>query len=103
MHNIKVEYNKFAFDYTGNDLFKLFSDNSRIYLSLHITDTWQWRTGSFDATVYYTNDGTLDIFTSTCETAGSLPYCEARFMCSYINDEVYFTWGHKVCWAARRL
>ncbi|GAA5811217.1 hypothetical protein MFLAVUS_004648 [Mucor flavus] len=96
------EYNKFSFDYTGNDQFKLFSDNSRDYIALHLTNTWQWRTGNFEADVYDTNGGALDIFTSACESAGGLPYCKPRSMCPYGN-EVYSTWGHQQCWTARKL
>ncbi|KAI8088597.1 hypothetical protein BDF21DRAFT_450240 [Thamnidium elegans] len=96
------EYNQFRFDYTGSDRFKLFSENSGDYLALHVTNTWQWRTGNFEATVYDTNYGTLDIFTSACESANGVPYCIARSMCLSGNG-VYSTWGHKECWTARKL
>lgn len=96
------EYNRFSFDYTGNDRFKLFSDNSRDYIALHVTNTWQWRTGNFEPEVFDTQDGTLDIFTIACESAGNVPYCNPRSMCPYGNG-VHTTWGHQECWIGKKV
>lgn len=93
------QYNRFSFDYTGNDKFKLFSDNSRDYIALHLTGDFQWRTGNFEVEVWDTNDGVLDIFGTGCEDAGGIPYCKDRSMCPYF-DTVTDRWGHDRCWVA---
>lgn len=92
------QYNRFKFDYTGNDKFEIYNQGSNIFISLYHTDSFQWRR-TFETKIYDSNNGILDIFSTGCYGAGSTVYCQDRSMCPYF-DGVHGIWGHKQCWVS---
>lgn len=87
------EYNKFKFDYVGNDGFKLFSENSNHYI-IDKFGSWVWQSNGFPVEVWDASDGRLCITFDECHSANGIPWC-MYFSMAYNGDRMSsFPKGH---------
>lgn len=95
------ECNRFKFDYTGNDKFKLFDENSNNYI-IDKFGNWEWGR-AFETEVWDSNSGELSIMANECDYVGGVVLCQKLSMGVYDNGHLFSGTKGKFHWYAEKI